>query len=182
MSMHSNLSRNIIVVLHNVRSAANVGSILRTSDGAGVAEVWCTGYTPIPAPRGRKYLTRAQKSLAKSALGAERSVPWRRSRLLSTLIRQLRSRGFLIVGLEQDTRSIDITGLPKAGSIALIAGNEVRGLDRRILCQCDAIVELPMYGQKNSLNVSVACGIALYALRGIISTGTKDISREVSVS
>lgn len=160
--------QDIVLILHNVRSAANVGSMFRTADGAGVREIWLTGYTPSPAGLNQKYLTKAEKSLAKTALGAEYSVVWRRRASLGSVIARLRASGCLIVGLEQDEKSVSLEMIPKDRPVALIVGNEVRGIDRRILGQCDAIGELPMRGKKNSLNVSVACGIALYAFRGIM--------------
>lgn len=159
---------NKVLIIHNVRSAANVGSMFRTADGAGIREIWLTGYTPSPAKLNQKYLTKAEKSLAKSALGAEYFVAWRKSSSISDVIMRLRSTGHCIIGLEQDTQSIPIASLHENASFALIVGNEVRGLDRRILRQCDVIGEISMYGKKNSLNVAVACGIALYALQGII--------------
>ncbi len=165
--------QNKVLIIHNVRSAANVGSMFRTADGAGVREIWLTGYTPSPAKPNQKYLTKAEKSLAKSALGAEYFVPWRKSSSVTTVITELRSTGHCIIGLEQDEQSIPPASLDGNTSFALILGNEVRGLDRRILRQCDVIVELPMLGKKNSLNVSVACGIALYALQSIMKKSKK---------
>ena len=168
MNMLKNDHRDIVLIIHNVRSAANVGSMFRSADGAGVKEIWLTGYTPCPAGPDRKYLTRAEKFLAKTALGAENSVVWRKETGFRTVAVRLRASGYRIVGLEQDSRSVSLEKIGGDRSLALIVGNEVRGLDKRILDQCDAIVELPMHGEKNSLNVSVACGIALYVLRGIM--------------
>ncbi|MDQ5902288.1 MAG: hypothetical protein QG606_504 [Patescibacteria group bacterium] len=165
-----------VLIIHNVRSAANVGSMFRTADGAGIQEIWLTGYTPSPAKPSQKYLTKAEKSLAKSALGAEYFVAWRKNPSIGNVITRLRLTGHCIIGLEQDKQSRPLTSIIEENvSFALIVGNEVRGLDRRILRQCDAIGELPMYGKKNSLNVSVACGIALYALQGIIKKSKKNI-------
>ncbi|MDQ5976990.1 MAG: rRNA (guanosine2251-2-O)-methyltransferase [Patescibacteria group bacterium] len=160
--------RDIVLIIHNVRSAANVGSMFRTADGAGVREIWLTGYTPCPADPDRKYLTKAEKSFAKTALGAEYFVVWKKEANLGNVITCLRASGYLVVGLEQDDRSVPLGMIRGSRSVALIVGNEVRGLDRRILARCDVIGELPMRGRKNSLNVSVACGIALYVFRGII--------------
>ena len=162
-----NADRRIALVIHNVRSAANVGSMLRTADGAGVSQVWLSGYTPTPASPGCRYLTRAEKSLAKAALGAEYSIDWRHSRTIGTALARLRAEGYHLVALEQSDRSIDLDQVSRtAGDVAIIVGNEVRGIDTRILVRCDAIVELPMHGRKHSLNVAVAAGIALYTIRG----------------
>ncbi|MBP6889034.1 MAG: TrmH family RNA methyltransferase [Candidatus Moranbacteria bacterium] len=173
--MLDNDTKNTILVIHNIRSAANVGSMFRTADGAGVQEIWLTGYTPSPAKWNQKYLTKAEKSLAKAALGAEYFIPWKRGALLGSLISQLRSLGYLVIGLEQSEQSVSFDEIKAEQTFVLIVGNEVRGLDSRILKQCDVIGELPMYGKKNSLNVSVACGIALYALRDIIKKSKKNI-------
>ncbi len=168
MNTQNSSAEGIILIIHNVRGAANVGSMFRTADGAGVQEIWLTGYTPSPAKLSQKYLTKAQKSLAKAALGAEHSMKWRRRALLGSIITELRQKGYCIIGLEQGTQSMPFENIPNEQLMALIVGNEVRGLDHRVLKQCDVIGELPMHGQKNSLNVSVACGIALYTLRGIM--------------
>lgn len=168
MNMPKNDTQNIVLIIHNVRGAANVGSMFRTADGAGVRKIWLTGYTPAPAGPDRKYLTKAEKSLAKSALGAEHFVAWQRGPTFKSVVTKLRASGCLILGLEQDGESVALEAIGRDRPLALVVGNEVDGLDRRILNQCDVIVELPMYGKKNSLNVSVACGIALYTLHGIM--------------
>ena len=160
--------RDIVLIIHNVRSAANVGALFRTADGSGVKEIWLSGYTPSPARREGGMMTVAEKSLAKTALGAERIVSWTRKQSLGLALRMLQKDGYRIVALEQDERSVALADLVGDESLALIVGNEVRGVDRRILQHCDTVVEIPMHGWKHSLNVSVACGVALYALQGIM--------------
>ena len=162
---NSVVSPQIILIIHNVRSAANVGSMLRTADGSGVKEVWLTGYTPTPAHPEKRYLTTAEKSLAKTALGAERTVVWRKHKAIGSLLASLRTSGYQIVALEQARHSVALENISEHTSVAVIVGNEVRGIHQSILEQCDVIIELPMYGQKQSLNVAVACGIALYGIR-----------------
>jgi len=162
-----NADRRIALVIHNVRSAANVGSMLRTADGAGVSQVWLSGYTPSPAAPDCRYPTVAEKALAKTALGAEWSVSWHRCQSIGTVLERLRAEGYCLVALEQSDGSVSAEEAGRMGdAIAIVAGNEVRGIDRRVLERCDAIIELPMYGRKHSLNVAVAAGIALYAIRG----------------
>jgi len=156
----------LVLIIHNVRSAHNVGALFRTADGAGVERVFLTGYTPVPAEKNTTYLTRSQKELAKTALGAEKSVSWKKSASLRNILHTLRKEKFAIVALEQCERSIDYRKYAPKSSVALIVGNEIRGVDLKILKQCDAIIEIPMRGKKNSLNVSVAGGIALYQIRG----------------
>lgn len=154
-----------ILILDNIRSAQNVGALFRTADGAGVGELYLVGITPRPA-RKVFLLTDAEKALRKTALGAEKSLPWRSVKTLKPLIRRLRRLGYRVIALEQSEESEDYRVL-HAGSlqkVALIVGNEVTGIAPDILRQCDQSIELPMHGTKNSLNVAVAAGIALYHL------------------
>lgn len=153
-----------VLILHNIRSAHNVGSMFRTADGAGVEKIILTGYTPVPPKKGALYLSDADKAFQKTALGAEDSVSWEKEPSIGKALVQLQAAGFAVVALEQDTSSMSYRQYRAPSKIALIVGNEVRGLDRKILKRVDAILEIPMYGKKNSLNVSVACGIALYQI------------------
>lgn len=146
--------RLVAVVCHNIRSAYNVGSIFRTADGAGVAKMYLTGYTPTPPHSG----------IAKAALGAEKFVPWEKARDPNSVFRKLKKGGFRIVAVEQDKRSRVFSSLRVRGNICLVLGNEVRGLSQAVLRKCDEVVEIPMSGRKESLNVSVAFGIAVYFL------------------
>jgi tRNA G18 (ribose-2'-O)-methylase SpoU len=168
----------LALIIHNVRSAYNVGALFRTADGAGVKRIFLTGYTPCPyvlrtsvaggpmQARIPVYLTRAEKELVKTALGAEKSVLWKKSVSLRRVLTDLRKEGFVIVALEQCEKSVDFRKYVPKSDVALILGNEVRGVDAKILKQCDAIIEIPMRGKKNSLNVAVAGGIALYQITG----------------
>ena len=150
----------ISVLLHNIRSAHNVGSIFRTCDAAGVSRVYLTGYTPAPTDR----FGRAQKDIAKTALGAERSVPWEYRKNPFTVISKLRDEGRHIVAVEQTPRSIDYRKFKSGKPTVFVLGNEVRGISKGILNACDSVVEIPMHGKKESLNVSVAAGIILFAV------------------
>jgi len=156
----------LVLIIHNVRSAHNVGALFRTADGTGVAQVFLTGYTLAPSREGAFFLTAAEKALQKTALGAEKSVSWKKSASLRNTLAALRKEKFAVVALEQCERSIDYRKYASKSSVALIVGNEIRGVDAKILKQCDAIIEIPMHGKKNSLNVSVAGGIALYQIKG----------------
>lgn len=147
----------LVLILHNIRSIFNVGSIFRTADAFGVKKVYLTGYTPDPAQ--------------KTALGAEKYVEYEKlsafgGKNIQKLIRQLKTDGFFIVSLEQAKKSISIQGFSKRKikKLALILGNEVRGIPKSVLKNSDAIIEIPMRGKKESLNVSVAAGVALYAI------------------
>jgi 23S rRNA (guanosine2251-2'-O)-methyltransferase len=146
------------VLLHNVRSAHNVGSILRTADAAGVARVYLTGYSPKPLDR----FGRSQKEIAKTALGAESNVPWEYTKSPFAIVAVLRVRGWRIVGVEQDPRSTDYRKFKSNKPTLFVFGNEVNGIPQKLLTVCDSIIEIPMRGKKESLNVSVAAGIILF--------------------
>ncbi|MEI8096952.1 MAG: TrmH family RNA methyltransferase [Candidatus Moraniibacteriota bacterium] len=158
------IKKRLVLVIHNVRSALNVGSLFRTADGAGVSRIFLTGYTPTPAKEKTVYRTKAEKELAKTALGAEKNVSWEKSVTLSKVLMKLRQEKFEIVGLEQDKKSVDYRKYSPKKNVALLVGNEVLGIDTKVLKQCGVIIEIPMKGKKNSLNVSVATGIALYQI------------------
>lgn len=163
--------KRLILIIHNVRSAHNAGSMFRTADGAGAEKIYLTGYTPVPPRPDSLYLTTAEKAFQKTALGAETYIPWEKRVSLANVITTLKKKGYEIVALEQDERSRKCTSYRPKKSVALIVGNEVRGLDKKILDQCDVLIEIPMRGQKNSLNVSVAAGIALYQIMGTMEKG-----------
>lgn len=156
---------SFVVIAHDIRSAHNVGSVFRTSDGAGVEKIYLTGYTPTPATPETVYLTRAHKDLAKTALGAEKNIPWEYHADVVPVLEKLKEDGYTIVALEQSESSIDYRDFVPTEKTALIVGNEVGGVEKMILDQCDAIIEIPMRGRKNSLNVSVAFGIAVFEMR-----------------
>lgn len=149
-----------ILILPNIRSALNVGAIFRTCDAVGVDKVYLTGYTPRPTDK----FGRIQKDIAKSALGAEQWIPWEYEESLEKLITKLKKEGYQIIALEQDEKSVDYRKVKVGEKVAIILGEEVNGLDKKILKKCDVIAEIPMYGKKESLNVSVACGVALFKL------------------
>lgn len=156
-----------ILILPDIRSAINVGAIFRTSDAVGIDRVYLVGTTPRPTDR----FGRVQKDIAKSALGAETWIPWEYRDSLKPLIKELKKDGFLIVAIEQDKNSVDYRkvsakGGPASGwkKLAFVLGPEVEGLDKKNLKDCDIIAEIPMKGKKESLNVSVACGVALFRI------------------
>jgi tRNA G18 (ribose-2'-O)-methylase SpoU len=140
------------LVLPNIRSAHNVGAFFRTADGAGVTQIFITGYSPQPPHPG----------LVKVSLGAENSVPWYYVRQTARLLKKLSAQGIQIVGLEQARNSVTLESWQPTFPVCLVVGNEVTGLPLSLRKLCDVLVEIPMRGIKNSLNVSVAGGIALY--------------------
>ena len=159
------LSKELYIIIHNIRSAYNVGAVFRSSDGAGVRKIYLTGYTPAPFREGVDlYETQAYKMISKTALGAEKIIPWSKEKNISKVIRGLKKEGVKIIALEEDKNAVDYKRFVPQFPCALILGNEVRGIDKKILNKCDAIISIPMRGQKESLNVSVAAGIAIYEI------------------
>ncbi len=151
--------QEIAVLLHNIRSTHNVGSIFRTADAAGVARVYLSGYTPSPTDR----FGRAQKDIAKTALGAETYLPWEYKKSPATIISKLHKEGWHIVAVEQDAKSVNYRKIKPKKPTLFIFGNEVKGISKNLLKKCDVVAEIPMRGKKESLNVSVAAGIILFS-------------------
>ncbi len=149
---------HLVVLVDNVRSAWNVGSILRSADGFGFSHAYLCGITPTPE----------QEAVQKTSLGAEDFVTWSHHKDAVKLVKGLRLEGWKIVGLEEDKRAISLHQFAASidqQPVVLIIGNEVTGVDPGLLKLCDEILHIPMHGQKRSFNVAVAFGVAAYALR-----------------
>lgn len=153
-------TRDVRILLHNIRSTHNVGSLFRTADAAGVSHIYISGYTPTPLDQ----FNRKRKDIAKVALGAEDSVKWSNAGNIKNLIAQLKIDGFSVVALEQSNTSVDYKKVKIGNKILMIVGNEVKGMSSELLKCADVVAEIPMKGEKESLNVSVAFGIALFQL------------------
>lgn len=152
-----------ILILNDIRSVENVGAMFRTADAAGIDKIYLVGITPAPIDRfGRK-----RKDLAKSALGAEEFVPWEQKKDLLGLLKELKRDGFQIIAIEQDEKSVDYKKIKTKEKNAFIVGTEVTGIPQDILKECDVIAEISMLGKKESLNVSVSLGIALFRILNI---------------
>lgn len=189
-----------VVILDNIRSVYNVGSIFRTSDALGVDKIFLCGCTPTPTDR----FGRARYDLAKVALGAEKDIEWEYCKDTKQIIKKLKKEKFKIVAVEQDKKSVDFktvhphtkfgdflcnkiskksgnvsidldkikkeynskfgVGIKEKHLVAIVMGNEVSGIDKKTLSLCDVIAEIPMKGNKESLNVSVSFGIAGYQI------------------
>lgn len=145
----------LTVVLNNIRSLHNVGSIFRTADGIGVEKIWLTGITGYPP----------QAALSKTALGAEETVPWEQHEDAAVVVRQLKSAGYHIVLLEQTDESRPYQLYPATAPLCLVVGNEIEGVCDRLLALSDGAVDIDMAGVKNSLNVAVAFGVVAYHFR-----------------
>lgn len=167
------------VVLPDIRSSHNIGSIFRTCDAVGVSDVVLAGYSPRPLDK----FNRPQKEIAKTALGAEKDIAWIYEESPEKALKNLKKQGYLIIGVEQDERSISYKEFFKnlkggkigfgldagRGSsselrISIVFGNEVEGMSKAQLKLCDYVIDIPMKGNKESLNVSVSAGIILYEL------------------
>ena len=148
--------KSTAVLLDNIRSAWNVGSILRTADGFGLEHAYCCGITPTPE----------NEAVTKTSLGAEDSVTWSYHKDAVRLVKGLKKEGWKVYALEEDERAVEIRK-EKGGKqrSVLIVGNEVTGVDPELLDLCDAIYFIPMRGEKKSFNVAIAFGIAAFALK-----------------
>jgi tRNA G18 (ribose-2'-O)-methylase SpoU len=150
------LNNSQVILLENIRSCHNVGAIFRTADAAGWGKVFLCGYTPSPPDR----------RIEKVSLGAENSIEWETCESIVEVIQKLRTSGFEIIALEKNDQAEDIFKTEiKNKKIALILGNEVEGVSSEILKLANKTLMIPMNGEKESLNVSVAAGIAFYALK-----------------
>ncbi len=157
------MKKEVAVLLHNIRSTHNVGSIFRTSDALGITKIYLSGYSPTPIDKWGK----PRKDIAKVSLGAEKSIPWEYEENPEKIIKKLKKEKYFVVCLEQSLKSLDYKKV-KAGTHTLfIVGNEVDGISKEILSLSDVVVEIPMKGKKESLNVSVAFGVALFRMLNI---------------
>jgi 23S rRNA (guanosine2251-2'-O)-methyltransferase len=151
---------SVIVILDNIRSVHNVGSIFRTSDALGVDKIFLCGCTPTPKDR----FGRERKDLAKVALGAEKSIEWEYFETTEEAIKKLKKEKFQIIALEQSENSIDYKKVKTKNKTAIILGEEVHGLNKKVLDLADVVMEIPMKGIKESLNVSVSFGVAAFRI------------------
>lgn len=161
-------AKTIIVIAHNIRSTYNVGSIFRTCDGFGVERLYLTGYTPYPTTSNDTRLAHQRdkltRQLHKTALGAEKTVDFAQAADVAPIIQFYKQQGYTIIALEQTGRSVMLPEFRSPARTVLLLGEEVDGIRPELLALCDVALEIPMRGHKESFNVSVATGIALYAL------------------
>lgn len=159
----------LVLIVHNVRSTHNVGSILRSADGFGVWHVYFSGYTPYPVQANDERLphlrAKIDNQIRKTALGAEKTVRWSHQEKIRELIEKLRKDGYLIAALEQSETAENLKEFKPAQPIALIVGNEVDGIDETVLNLADKHLKIPMKGKKESFNVAIAASVAMYHLQ-----------------
>jgi tRNA G18 (ribose-2'-O)-methylase SpoU len=161
--------KSIVVIAHDIRSAHNIGSLFRTCDGLGIDKLYLTGYCPYPQTTQDQRLPhvamRAHKQIAKTALGAESSMPWKHCADIKVALQELIDDGYVIAALEQSNKSIDITNYSTPNKIALLLGSEVNGIDPNLLRDINVHLEIPMFGKKESFNVAAAASMALFYFR-----------------
>jgi len=148
--------KKFVVICDNIRSLHNVGSVFRTSDGAGIDKIYLCGIT------GHPNVPKAERKISKVALGAQKTMEWEYVSQAWRLVDKLKKNGWQIVSLEQTSKSISYTKFKPKFPLALIIGSESKGVKKSLLNRSDRIIDIPMRGQKESLNVSVAFGIAAY--------------------
>ncbi|MBC6697183.1 RNA methyltransferase [Hymenobacter sp. BT190] len=153
----------LTLVLDNVRSLHNVGAAFRTADAFAVEKIWLCGITGRPP----------QREITKTALGSTESVAWEYASATVEALRQLKTAGYQLIAVEQTTGSVSLTEFEVETNqpYALIMGNEVFGVDDEVLALCDAAVEIPQFGTKHSLNVSVAAGVVLWEFISRMQSG-----------
>jgi 23S rRNA (guanosine2251-2'-O)-methyltransferase len=161
--------RSVVLIIHNVRSAHNVGSLLRTADGLGIEKIYLSGYSPYPLSDHDDRLPHIAQKIAgrisKTALGAEYSVNWEHTQNIGDLVVELRRAGFFIAALEQTDQAVDLADFKPPAKIGLIVGNEISGLKPDVLDIADGHLKIPMAGRKESFNVAIAAAMALYHLK-----------------
>jgi tRNA G18 (ribose-2'-O)-methylase SpoU len=157
--------KTMVVILHNIRSLHNVGSVFRTADAAGIEKIYLCGITPKPIDEFGK----PRRQLTKVSLGAEKYAKWEHCKSTARLIDKLKREGYKIFAVEQNKKSIPYYKIKIRGArahsrfrIVLILGNEINGLPQSVLKRADKILEIPMRGKKESLNVAVAFGIVSF--------------------
>lgn len=163
-------TRQIILIAHNLRSCHNVGSLLRTAEGLGVQEVILSGYTPYPAradadPRLPHIAAKMAKQISKTALGAETMVAWRTEADIFPVLQQLQADGWRVAAVEQAPGSVRLPDFSVPDRLVLLVGREVEGVEPEVLAAVDTILEIPMFGRKESFNVVQAAAMALYHCR-----------------
>jgi 23S rRNA (guanosine2251-2'-O)-methyltransferase len=159
------MKKEIIILLDNIRSTHNVGSVFRTADALGVGKIVLGGTTPAPTDQ----FGRERKDIAKVALGAEKSIIWEYCAEVLPLIKKFKKVGYQIIAIEQAKNSVDYKKikLAKDAKVVFVLGAEVEGVSKSILKIADIVAEIPMLGTKESLNVSVSFGVALFRILNI---------------
>jgi 23S rRNA (guanosine2251-2'-O)-methyltransferase len=157
--MRDSSDRRIVVLLDNIRSLYNTGSILRTADASGVERVVLCGITPRPDQGGRQ-----RRAIAKTALGAENSVPWEYQPNAHAVLQSLATAGYHIVAVETSPEAVNLFEWTPRWPVCLVFGHEVDGVSSALAAHVETVIRIPMLGEKRSLNVATAAGVVLYEL------------------
>lgn len=163
--------RQLIIIAHNLRSTHNVGSLLRTAEGLGVAKVFLTGYTPYPLIKDQDetrlphLAAKIHGQIKKTALGAEEQINWQHFEDIVSVLTNLKADGFRLAAIEQAASSTKLPDYSPPNKLAIIIGREVEGIEAEVVALCDEILEIPMFGKKESFNVVQAAAMALYHCR-----------------
>lgn len=144
----------VVVILDNIRSLNNIGSVFRTADAFAIEKIYLCGYTAQPPHR----------EIQKTALGATESIDWEYKEHPVEVINQLKNEGFKVYSVEQTESSTFLHEVKANNKIAIVMGNEVQGVQQEVIDACDGVIEIPQIGTKHSLNISVSCGIVLWEL------------------
>lgn len=159
-------SRELILVLDNVRSIHNVGSIFRTAEALGASKLILGGITPFPSIKNDIRLphikTRIDKAINKTALGSQFNIDYEYIENVISILKKYRSQDYQIVSLEQASNSIDLSNFKPSSKLVMVVGNEISGVSLEIMKFVDQIIEIQLPGKKESLNVAQACAIAIY--------------------
>jgi tRNA G18 (ribose-2'-O)-methylase SpoU len=164
------MKTKVHILLPDIRSAYNVGSIFRSADCFGIDKIYLSGTTPTPVDRFGRSNSGAQKEISKTALGAEKDISWEYLEDTNKFFKKIKTENFTIVSIEQDKNSVSLENFlkikkqEKIENILVVFGNEVEGVDKVLLKKSDYIVEISMKGKKESLNVSVCAGLIMYIL------------------
>lgn len=161
--------RKIVVIAHDIRSIHNIGSLVRTSEGMGVEKLYITGFSPYPRlekdDRLPHIVTKIQKNLDKTSLGADKSLSWEYHPDVVRLLAELKNEGYTICALEQTASALSLPTYAPSDKVAILLGREVEGIDESLIAKSDIQVVIPMFGKKESYNVVQAAAIALYHTR-----------------
>ena len=159
----------LVLIAHNLRSCHNVGSLLRTAEGLGVTKVYFTGYTPYPSARDDNRMphlrAKINKQIQKTALGAEASQDWQHVDNVQWLLDHLKDDGFTLAAIEQAPHALPLPAYAPASKLALLVGREVEGVEQEIIARMNIVLEIPMFGRKESFNVVQAAAMGLYHCR-----------------
>jgi tRNA G18 (ribose-2'-O)-methylase SpoU len=161
-----------VIVLDNVRSQNNVGSVFRTADAFLTKKIYLCGITASPPHR----------DIQKTALGATESVEWSYYKITEDAVRELKTEGYKIIGIEQAEGSVELQNVKtdREQKYALVFGNEINGVDQKVLDMCDLCIEIPQFGTKHSFNIAVSAGIVLWELNKYLTPFRPDSYRERS--